>query len=217
MTEEKTPEEEISDKVAEKYFGVSADPAERRSTIHGLLVSALLCVVLIPGLFYIRFGVVDGFAWGVTIFFVGYCLLAAVGLYFGPRREFHTPVRLIGDWLDMLGAFWLVACVFGPFFGWVLTSALPITEASWRWLYGLRFTLGGVLPLVTALPLTRYLRGKATLVGLPILLVVTLLAFLSVANVGRDLWAGPVIHQLQSGGKSELILQYTRQILSVLQ
>lgn len=215
--DDKTPEEEISDKISEKYFGVGSDPAERQPAIRRLLLSALLCAFLIPVLFFIRFGVVDGFAWGVTIFFVGYCLLAAVGLYFRPRQEFHTPVRLIGDWLDRIGAFWLVACVFGPFFGWVLTSALPITESSWRWLYGLRFVLGGVLPLLTALPLTRYLRGKAIWVGLPVLVVVTVLAVWSVVNVGRDLWAGPVVQQLQSEGTGGLFLQYTRQMLSFTQ
>jgi hypothetical protein len=207
--DEKTPEEGLSDDISQTFFGVGPDPAERRGTIRRLLVSAVICAGLVPILYDLKFGVVDGLGWGITVFFVVYCLLAAVGLYFGPRREFHTPVRLKGDWIDRVGAFWLVACVFGPFFGYVLTAVFPITVVSWRWAYGLRFFLGAGLPVLTALPMVRYLRGKAVWVALPILLGVTMLAIWSVVNVGRDLWAGPVIQQAQPGGPVELLLRFT--------
>jgi hypothetical protein len=212
--EKKTPEE-TSNLIAEKFFGVGPDPAERKPVVIRLMVSALVCAVLVPGLFYLRFGEVGDLGWGMTIFFVVYCLLAAVGLYFGPRREFHTPVPLRGDWVDGLGAFWLVSCVFGPFFGWVLTSIAPITQASWRWVYGLRFILGAGLPLLTALPLLRYVRGKSAWIALPILVGVTMLATWSVTNVGRDLLAGPLARQIQSSGQVELILRYTAQSLGI--
>lgn len=211
--DDKTPEEAISDKIAQKLFGAGPDPAERTVAARRLLLWAVIYAVLLPALFYLRFGEVDGLGWGTTIFFVVYCLLAAAGLYFGPRREFHTPVRLRGDWLDRIGAFWLVACVFGPFFGYVVTAIFPLTPASWRWVYGVRFFLGGGLPAITCLPLVRYMRGKVILVGLPILVIVTMLAIWSVANVGRDLWAGPLVSHLPSSGQAVLYLQYTDQIL----
>jgi hypothetical protein len=207
---------DTADFVAQTFFGVGSDRASENRAIRQLLLGALCSAIIIPLLFYLRFGVIDGFALGTTIFFIAYCTLAAIGLYFRRRTEFHTPVRLYGDWLDRIGAFWLIACVFGPFLGWILTSAFPLTPATWRTLYTLRFILAVFLPVLTAIPLTRYLQGKATLVALPILITVTLLPIWSAVNVGRDLWNGPVLQHTQSTGQSELYLQYTDQSLGTL-
>jgi hypothetical protein len=207
--------EKTADQVAKAFFGVGTDNASRQRATRQLLLAAVESAVLVPLLFYWRFGEVDGLGWGMTVFFVVYCLLAAIGLYFRPRTEYHTPVRMRGDWADRVGAFWLVSCAFGPFLGWVVTSAFPITVTSWRWLYALRVILAVGAPLVTALPLTRYLRGKATLIALPILVVITLLPIWSAVNVGRDLWNGPVVRQVQSNNQPDYYLPYTEQILDM--
>jgi hypothetical protein len=204
---------ETADQAAKSFFGAGTDEASQKTAIRQLLLGAVECAVLIPLLFYWRFGEVGGLGWGTTIFFVFYCLLAAIGLYFRSRPEYHTPVPLRGDWLDRIGAFWLVCCVFGPLLGWIITSALPLTATSWRGLYGLRVFLAAGLPLLTALPLTRYLRGKATWIALPILVVVTMLPIWSVVNVSRDLWDGPVVRQVLSTDSPELYLQHTDQSL----
>jgi hypothetical protein len=210
---------ETARKVARTFFGVDSDDVvSRQKAIRQLLVRAVVFAVLVPLLFYLKFGEVGPLGWGTTIFFVVYCLLAATGLYFLPKPEYHTPVALHGDWADRLGAFWLVSCAFGPFFGWILTSILPLTAASWRWVYGLRVLLAAGLPLITALPLTRYLRGKAVLVALPILLIVTLLPIWSAVNVSRDLWEGTVVRQVQSVDNPAvtvkgLYLQHTDRII----
>lgn len=207
-----TPQE-IADRVAKTFFGVGPDTLSRQRAIRQLLLGAVACAVLIPLVFYVRFGEVGPLGWGTTVFFVVYCLLAAIGLYFRPRTEYHTPVPLRGDWADRVGAFWLVSCAFGPFLGWIITSAFPITAASWRWLYGLRVILAAGLPILTALPLTRYVRGKATWVALPLLVGVTLLPIWSVVRVSQDLWEGPIVQQVQSTGQSELYLKHTDQSL----
>jgi len=207
------PPKETADQVAKSFFGVDSDEASNKAAIRQLLLGAVACSVLIPLLFYLRFGEVGGLGWGTTVFFVFYCLLAAIGLYFRSRPEYHTPVKMRGDWLDHIGAFWLVACVFGPLFGWMVTSALPLTVASWRGLYGLRVFLAIGLPLLTALPLTRYLRGKATLIALPILVVVTMLPIWSAVNVSRDLWDGQVVRHIEASDTPELYLQHTDQSL----
>jgi len=207
-----TPKE-TADQVAKTFFGVDSDEASQKKAIRQLLLGVVECAVLIPLLFYLRFGEVGGLGWGTTVFFVFYCLLAAIGLYFRSRSEYHTPVRLLGDWLDRIGAFWLVCCIFGPLLGWMITSALPLTVASWRGLYGIRVFLAIGLPLLTALPLTRYLRGKATLIALPILVVVTMLPIWSVVNVSRDLWEGPVVRHVLASDALELYLQNTDQSL----
>jgi hypothetical protein len=212
------PPAETARKVARSFFGVGPDAASRKHTIRQMLIGAAASLILVPLLFYMRFGEIGPLGWGTTIFFTVYCLLAAIGLYFLPRTDYHSPVPLLGDWADRIGAFWLVCCVFGPLFGWMLTSALPLTVATWRWLYGTRVFLAACLPLITALPLLRYLRGKSILIGLPLLLLVTLLPIWSVAKVSRDLWEGPTIRQVQSVDNppetiNELYLKYTDRVI----
>jgi hypothetical protein len=62
---------------------------------------------------------------------------------------------------------------------------------------------------LTALPLTRYLRGKATLIALPILVAITLLPVMSAVNVSRDLVAGPITQHNQTTDQLEYYLSYT--------
>ena len=210
-TPEMTPQE-TADLVAESFFGVT-DEASRRRVIRQCLVAAPLYAVGIPALFYIRFGEVGPLGWGTTVFFVVYCLLVAVGLYFRPRTEYHTPVRARGDWLDRVGAFWLLGCVFGPLFGWVFTTgAIPITQSSWRWLYALRVLFAAVVPAALALPLTRYVRGKSALVSLPLLVLVTLLPISSAMYVSLDLWEGPS-PPFPSDPPTRLYLRHTGRVL----
>ena len=191
MNQSDTPQQ-VSDQVGRIYFGVINDGSRKRA-IRQCLLGAVEATVLVPLLFYIRFRAVGPLGWGTTVFFVVYLMLTAIGLNFRPRTEFHSPVALRGDWLDRVGAFWLVGCAFGPFLGWVLTSGtLPITQNSWRWLYGARLFFAAVVPILLALPLTRYIRGKSALIALPVLVVVTLIPVSTAMNVSLDLWEGPV-------------------------
>jgi hypothetical protein len=212
-TPEPTPQE-TADEVARTYFGVT-DEASRGRAIRRCLTSVVWFTLLIPSIFYLRFRHIGPLGWGTTVFFDLYCLLSAVGLYFQPRTEYHSPVRSRGDWLDRVGAFWLVGCAFGPFLGWIVTTGtIPITPASWRWLYGLRVLFAAAVPLALALPLTRYVRGKSAWVALPLLVVVTLLPVSSAMNVSLDLWEGPVTQQVQPAGLSELYLRHTERSLT---
>jgi MFS family permease len=147
--------------------------------------------------------------WGVAVFLVVLQFLAAVGLYFRHRTEFHTSVELRGDWVDRAGAFWLVSCAFGPLLGWIVTSGtIPITATSWQWLYGLRAFLAAGIPGLLALPATRYIRGKSSWVTLPLLLIVTSLPVSTAMGVSLDLWKGPITQQ-DNTGKSVSYLRYT--------
>jgi hypothetical protein len=206
------PSTETADQVAQEFFGIQSEAA-RRQHIRQLLLAAGLCAGLVPALFYWQFGHVGGFGWAVTTFFVGYCLLAAVGLYVWPQREYHTAVFLRGDWVDWIGAFWLVSCVFGPLLGWMITAVFPITAVSWRWLYGLRLLLAAGLPLITALPNSRYLRGRAVWIALPLLAVITSLPLLTVVNITYDLWFGPSLQFVPETGELSLFLRFTVQFL----
>lgn len=202
-----------ANEIAKNFFGVEDDPESQKTAIRQFLFGAVMCAILLPTIFFLRFGEVGPLGWGTTVFFVMYCLLTALGLYYRNRPDYHSPVHPRGDWLDWLGAFWLVSCVFGPFFGWVVTSVFLITAGNWRFLYLFRVLLAVGAPFITAIPLTRYLRGKAVWVGLPLLIVVTMLPVLSAVKVSQDLWEGPVIQQVQTTDHAEYYLQYTEQRL----
>ena len=154
-------------------------------------LAALTAATWVPIRFYEETGEVPPLAWGFSVFLATLCLLAGVGFYYAGRPEYHTRVEARGDWLDRVGAFWLVACAFGPFFGWVLTSVFTLTEANWRWLYGGRVGLSVGLPLLTALPLLRYVSGRGAPLMLALLLGVTALPVWSAWATMRDLWEGP--------------------------
>jgi hypothetical protein len=192
----KTPQE-TSDAMARVFASVTDDESRQRA-IRDWLSSIVPTTVLIPFVFYIRFGTIGPLGWGLTVFFDVYCLLWAVGLYFRPRTEYHSPVKLRGDWRDRVGAFWLVGCAFGPFFGWLVTEAWPLTTGSWHWRYGLRAFLAAGLPVVLALPLLRYARGKSSMVAFPLLLAITLLPVSTAIGSIQDLFEGPVVRQVQS-------------------
>ncbi len=186
-----TDEPSTAEQVARHIFRAGATPQERGRAIRRWLLGAVWVAVLVPLLFFLRFGTVPPVGWGVTVFLAALCLLVAVGLYFLRRPKYHTPVPLRGDWADRVGAFWLLACAFGPLLGWLLTALPPLTVDSWRWLYAGRVALSMGLPVLTALPLLRYARGRGALIMLALLGGVTLLPILSAWNVAWDLWAGP--------------------------
>ena len=95
-----------------------------------------------------------------------------------------------GSLADRIGALWLVACGLGPFFGWLITS-FGVTENSWRWQYLARAFLAVILPVITAIPLVPYARGKAALIAVPLLILVTTLPILSCFWVLGDMHDGP--------------------------
>ena len=208
------PPQQVSKYVAQRYFGVT-DEASRSQAIRSCLLGSVGAWIFMPALFYLRFKQIGPLGWGTTVFFSVYSLLTAIGLYFGPRTDFHSPVRLHGDWLDRIGAFWLVGCVFGPFLGWIVTSGvIPLTISSWRWLYWLRVLLAAVVPVVLALPLTRYVKGKAALIALPLLVGITFLPISSAMNVSLDLWEGPIPRPVGPGTQLALFLRHTERLIS---
>jgi hypothetical protein len=199
MPKDKTPSTPLhatstqaADVAARTFFRTGSDPASLKRDIRQCLMAAVWSPLLIPPIFYLRFGEVGPLGWGLTVFFSSCFLLTAIGLYFLYRPECHTPAARRNDWLDRLGACWLLTCASGPFFGWMLTSAFLLTEGNWRWLYLGRAILSVGLPVLTALPLLRYVRGRGAPVMLALLLGVTALPVWSGWATLLDLQAGPV-------------------------
>lgn len=183
---------QTAEAVARTSFRSGSDPASLRRDVWRWLKGVVWSVVLVPLVFYLRFGEVGALGWGTTVFFAAYCLLAAVGLHFLVRPEYHTPVALRNDWLDRVGMFWLVACAFGPLFGWALAAAFELSAENWRWFYWGRVGLSVGLPVLTALPLLRYVRGRGAPIMLALLLGVTALPVWSAWATMRDLRSEPV-------------------------
>lgn len=178
------------DRVLANYFRVASIRGDNRALVKRFLLGALWSAVLTPLLFYLKFGTINWFSIGFTIFLVVLCLLFALGFYFQNKPEYQTGVPLEGSIADRIGAFWLVACAFGPFFGWIVT-AFPPTEATWKWQYLSRAFLAVILPVITAIPNVPYARGKAALIAIPLLLAITALPISSCIWVLGDLNEGP--------------------------
>jgi hypothetical protein len=178
--------------IAKTFFGASGNAKQDRHLIQRYLVGVPGSLIIIPLLFYIGTGQVGPLGWGLAIFLGIYCLLAATGLHFLHRPEYHSPVALRGGWADRIGAFWLMACAFGPFLSWVLLNVVPVTLENWRWVYGIQVFLSIILPVMTAVPMLRYVKGKGAPIMLLILLGVTSLPVFSALPALRDLPSGPV-------------------------
>jgi hypothetical protein len=176
--------------VKDKREATPARPASSR-VLWRWALAALTAAVWVPSRFYLETGEVPPIAWGVSVFLAALCLLVGVGMYYAGRTEYHTRVEARGGWADRVGAFWLVSCGLGPFCGWALAASLTLTEGNWRWLYGGRVGLSIGLPVLTALPLLRYVSGRGAPLMLALLLGVTALPVWSAWATARDLWEGP--------------------------
>ena len=197
--------QEQRERILADYFKVASIKGDNRELVKRFLLGAVWAAVLTPLLFYLRFGTINWFSIGFTTFLVVLCLLFALGFFFQTKTEYHTQVPMAGSLADRIGAFWLVACMFGPFFGWIITAFSP-GEASWKWQYLARAFLSVILPVITAIPLVPYARGKAALIAIPLLLVITALPILSCLWVLADLQDGPQtlsVKVLQNGHEGQ--------------
>jgi hypothetical protein len=180
---------------AQSDGGAKSDATENRRSVRAFLIGAVQAAFIIPLLFYLHFGEIDAYALSSTAFIVVLCLLVALGYSVPDRPESQTRATLRGGWFNYVGAFWLLACAFGPFFGWLATAAFTLTEENWRRLYVVRALLCVALPVLTALPLFVYVRGKYWHVALLLLLGVTALPVWSSVNALRDLREGPEVRR----------------------
>jgi len=203
------PPDEVAarERILARYFKVSSIKADNRQLAKRFLLGAIWAAVLTPLIFYLKFGSLNWFSIAFTIFLVVLSLLFALGLFVQNKPEYHTNVSSEGSLADRIGAFWLVACAFGPFFGWIIT-AIPATEATWKWQYLGRAFLAVILPVITAIPLVPYASGKAALIGVPLLLLITALPIWSCVwvlgdlnqgaeHVVVDIWRRPPSFQIQ--------------------
>lgn len=193
------PDDELSaasNGAAESDGGPKSDPEENRRSARAFLIAAAQAAVFVPALFYLQFGEVNAYALSFTGFLVVLCLLVALGYSVPDKPEQQTTAAVRRGLPGRAGAFWLVACAFGPFFGWLATAPeFVVTEQNWWWRYIVRAALSVGLPVLTAVPLLLYARGRYWYVVLLLLLGVTALPVWSGVNTLLDLREGPAVER----------------------
>ena len=146
------------------------DAPKRLAFWPGVLAIALV----VPGLFWLRFGTVNGYALAFTAFL----LLLVFGIEFVPKLNQKygqelSQLTVEPRWYDRLGVVWLLAIPFAPFVGWVEQNFAELAPGNYRAVLGARALLTVVIPLVCMLPLLRYVRGRASAYALLILFLGT--------------------------------------------
>lgn len=167
-----------SEKSKPQFFGDINTEASLWVLFPKAFVGIGLSAVVILLRFWIEFGEISVFAFGFTTFIVVLEILIIIGLRFQNRTERHTTKPLRNDWLDKIGAWWLVACAFGAFFGWTCGN-LAISFPHWTMIFltaEIIFTI--LLPVITMIPNLRYLSRNSAALQVPILVLVTSLPFL---------------------------------------
>lgn len=173
----------------------------------GLKGLAIIAVV-VPGMFWMGFGRIDGFAIGFTAFLV--LLAAAIEYLPGITDKMQAaqdaaaaanpdgpPPAVQRRWYDALGVLWMLAIPFGPAFSWIITNWIGVDRGNWENLLGFTTLLCVVIPVVGVLPLLRYLKRETALVGGAILAVGTAFPVAMGATSAYDFLHGPEWQQVE--------------------
>ena len=140
----------------------------------GIALSML--VVLLR--FWAEFGYVSMFAVGFAVFIAAFEVLLIIGFRFADRPDVHTTVKPTDDIFDSVGAWWLIACAFGAFFGWIVGNMVVLMPDQWRLVMAAKVFLTIIIPVATMIPNLRYISPNAAYVQIPILFFITLLPML---------------------------------------
>jgi hypothetical protein len=144
-----------------------------------LLFSIVFSSVLLLFAFWLEFGELAAFAYGFIVFLAAFQILMVMGFRFRNRTDYQVEGPASLGILDKVGGLWLIACAFGAFLGWmsggVAAWVFPAYKTAFYYLAAF-FSI--VLPVTTMLPNLRYLSGKAMMLQIPLLTLVTILPML---------------------------------------
>jgi hypothetical protein len=172
----------------ENYFGDLNTEASLWVLISKAAASIAFSFVMVLIVFWLEFGEIPGLAYGFGVFLVVLQILMIIGLRFADRPGIDMENHVKYRWIDLIGAWWLVACAFGAFIGWVagyLAQAYPRHKEVFH-IARIVFTI--VIPVVTMLPNFRYIRKNAAFIQIPIIIIVTLLPVLLGIPTAILLW-----------------------------
>ena len=162
----------------QNYFGDLNTEASLWVLVPKAAASITLSFVMVLIIFWLEFGEIPDLAYGFGVFLVALQISMIIGLRFADRPGIDVENGVKYRWIDLIGAWWLVACAFGAFIGWVagyLALAYPRHKEAFQ-ITRVVFTI--VIPVVTMLPNFRYIRKNAAFIQVPIIIIVTLLPVL---------------------------------------
>ncbi|MEZ5428515.1 MAG: hypothetical protein R2747_19750 [Pyrinomonadaceae bacterium] len=176
-----------TEKKSVEFGGINAE-ASLWVLLPKVLASLFFSSVMILLRFWQMFGYLSAFAFGFVIFTSALQVLIIVGLRFQNRTDLAVDQPERFNWLDWIGAWWLMACAGGAFFGW-LCGNLAVAFPAWDLTFQLaKVFLTIVLPILTMLPNTRYVSAKTAYIQIPLLIVVTTLPMLVGIGSVWTLW-----------------------------
>lgn len=162
-------------KKAESIFDQNLAESSLWILIPKVAGSTSITTILILFIFWIDFGEIPHFAIGFAIVLAVFQILMVIGIRFRNRTDLHVTKTVKNDWLDKLGAIWLMACAFGALAGWIcnqLANGFPDLSLIFQ-ILSILFAI--FLPFITMLPNLRYLETKVLYIQIPILFLVTTL------------------------------------------
>jgi hypothetical protein len=172
----------------QNFFGDINAEASLWVLVSKAAASIVFSFVLVLIIFWLQFGEIPGLAYGFGIFLVVFQILMILGLRFADRPAIDVENRVKYRWIDLTGAWWLVACAFGAFIGWIagyLAQGYPRHKEAFQ-IAKVVFTI--VIPVLTMLPNFRYIRKNAAFIQVPIIIIVTLLPVLLGIPTALLLW-----------------------------
>lgn len=153
--------------------------------------SVVLIAAVVPTVFWLRFGRVDGFVIGFSAFLI--LLMTAVRFLpaLAGKYENDAPRNVRASKFDKLGVVWLLSIPFAPFLSWVISEFFTITVDNWRMILAVKAGLCVLLPSICVLPLISYIKGKTALIATLILVIGTCFPVIVGWNSMLDLIEGP--------------------------
>jgi hypothetical protein len=155
-------------------------------------LSVLFVCVMVPGVFYYRFGKVDAYGIGVTIFIVSTLVIPLWMNRFNEHNEPDPEVQNIPpgrfDWLVPV---WGLLIPFGPLILWGINNLTVSTWQNYNLILGAKVLVCVVLPLICGLPMYKYMRGKYVYISVLIFTIGTGIPLMVGYNSFMDLVNGP--------------------------
>lgn len=159
---------------------------------------------IVPGLFWLRFG-----AWRFGFGLAAFLVLLVIAVQFIPALDWkygdgQAALKVKPRVFDRLAVVWLLAIPFAPFFAWVIGSLATVNVRTWRVVLGSQALLCVALPVVCALPLLRYVRGRAAPYSLLILLLGTMFPVSFGWSPAADVVRGPRWESVEVSGSARV-------------
>lgn len=208
--------------------GPAPPPVEEAATparkYIGGIKGLLLIAVIFPAIFWLGFGVIDGFAIGMTAFLV--LLGAAVEYLPGITEREAERQRLAREsgnpdpvrqtrWYDGLAVLWLLAIPFGPALSWMVNNWFGVDRTNYAlMLQGTAFVCV-VIPVLGALSMLRFMKRGNWPVVLGIIAVGTAFPVAMGWSAAVDVVRGP---QWQDVVITDLVdVNYTTSVGTVME